>query len=336
MSESSTKRLRVVLSEYGKPVATEQLEEDKNEDNAITVSKGGIISGKEFGQDRWTDKDDKLAKELKNATGIEIDALRNGNLRIKANAHVGHVAFSNFDLVIYPKFDYLIKQEGPFATLVRYAFGFEDLKCISEQDSPETFFADILIYWLREAAWNIQRRGPFQMYRKERKDLSIIRGKIDTKMWLRRGGIPSETMPCEFYCRSFDNVLNQTLCAGLRRSVALAKTPKLKNDCRFLADTFALDGVTEKTLDHHLLADAFRGLNRLNAHYDNAIKLIKLLHDGSGGFVFGNQCQEQVRLQRLFLFVMDCWIQYKMLKTCSNNNAMVFLTRCRYQRMNGR
>ena len=96
---------------------------------------------------------------------------------------------------------------------------------------------------------------------------------------LRRGGVPSETMPCEFYRRSLDNIMNQVLCAGLWLSVAIAKSPQLKSKCHCLADTFA-QSVTEKALDHRLIADAKRGLNRLNAHYENVITIIEILYTG--------------------------------------------------------
>ena len=301
----TTQRLRIVLSEYGNAVKPEHLNATEGE---VTVEKGGVVrleTLKRFGLDvpYLTDTDSEHVETLKNQTGIEIDELANGNLRIRANSHVGHIAFNKFDLVIYPKFECLAKQQekkfSPLAALIYYAFNLGNLKEVGVLMSPQTFFAEILIKWLLEEAWGIQRRGPFQKYRKEHKDLSIIRGKIDMKTWLRRGGIPSEKMPCEFYRRSFDNVLNQTLCAGLRRSVALARNPELKSKCQFLADTFALS-VTEKTLDHRLLADAERGLNRLNAHYEDAIKIIKMLHVGSGGFVFGEQRTEQTRIPGFF------------------------------------
>ena len=252
---------------------------------------------------RLSSEDCRLADHLRKERIIAaIDELRDG-LRIKANSFVGHVAFSTFDLVIRPKFDHLATSEGkanPLATLLAYAFGFDDLKPVGEQISSEVYFAEILIHWLIGEIHSIQRRGLFQQYRRERRDLSVIRGKIDLKTWLRRGGIPSERMPCVFYRRSLDNVLNQTLCAGLRRSATIAKSPKLKGQCRYIADNFALDGVSEKTLDYRMLADARRGLNRLNAHYENAVQIVRMIYEGSGGFVLGDTRQEQLRIPGFF------------------------------------
>ena len=299
-----TSKLRIVLSEYGKPVATESLKSGE------VTSEDGIVSWKRQDTTKqakpdWTEKDYGTAKALQSVTGIEVDALRNGNLRIKGNALVGHIAFENFDLVILPKFVPLRTTDGkesPLATLLLYAYNFEHLKdkIVGEQRSLDTLFSEILIHCLCEEIHAIQRRGLFRHYRQERRDLSVIRGKIDIKTWLLRGGIPSETMPCVFYRRSLDSILNQTLCAGLRRSVAITKSPELKSQCRFLADTFALDGVTDRSLDCRMLAGARRGLNRLNAHYENAIRIVQMLYEGSGGFVFGDPHQGQVRIPGFF------------------------------------
>jgi len=292
-SEVIPSRKRVVLSEYGKPIKTLK-------NNEVTVSDNGVVSPDGENFLALNDEDRRLVKTLWDAgTKIEILELQAG-LRIKADSRVGHVAFSNFDLVIRPKFDNLTKHDDPLATLLAYAFNLNNLKIVGEQHSPETDFAEILIHWLLGAVRNIQRRGLFQQYRKERRDLSVIRGKIDLKTWMRRRGIPSETMPCVFYRRSLDNILNQTLCAGLRRSAVIASSLKLKSQCRFLADSFALDGVTDKTLDYRMLTEAGRGLNRLNAHYENAVKIIEMLYEGSGGFVLGDQRREQVRIPGFF------------------------------------
>lgn len=293
-SEVISPRKRIVLSEYGQSVATELLKSDE------VTSKNGIVY-----IDELDDEDHQLANNIRDAgTKIEILELKKGGIQIKANSRVGHVAFKNFDLVIRPKFEYLARQQdpkrSPLATLLAYAFDFEDINRIGEQISLETYFADILIHGLLEKIRDLQCRGLFQQYRKEYRDLSVIRGKIDLKTWLRRGGIPSETMPCVFYHRSLDNILNQTLCAGLRRSVAIANSDTLKNECRYLADTFALDGITEKTLDYRLLTDARRGLTRLNAHYENAINIVQMLYEGSGGFVLGNSHREPIRIPGFF------------------------------------
>ena len=250
---------------------------------------------------RLSDRDRQIAETLEKRAKIEILELREG-IRIKTNSRVGHVAFDAFDLVVRPKFDCLdVMPEGesPLAVLLAYAFDWNHLKKVGYQISSEVYFAEILIHGLLEEARNIRHRGPFQQYHKERKDLSVLRGKIDLATWLQRGGIPSATMPCVFYRRSLDNILSQTLCAGLRRSAAIAKTPALKSECHFLADTFARF-VTEKTLDRQMIADAFRKMNRLNAHYKAAMRMIRMLHEGFGGFTHGKTHKNNVQIPGFF------------------------------------
>lgn len=256
---------------------------------------------------RLSDNDRRLAQSLRDiGTKIEILELPEG-VCVKANSRVGHVAFDGFELVVLPKFEALAREErnwSPLAVLLAYAFGLKDLRIVGMRYSPKTFFADILVQWLLEETRNIQRRGLFQQYRKQRKDLSVLRGKIDFTTWLRRGAVPAETMPCVFHRRSFDNPLNQTLCAGLRRAAALAKSSALKSECCLLADTFAMY-VTERKLEQHLLSGAYRAMNRLNAHYENAVKIVQMLLNGSGGFIHGPQDNVQTRIPGFFFDMND-------------------------------
>lgn len=290
-----------VVSQERKRISIELLEYEPIEKNWAEL---GLENER-----RLNEPDRELAETLK-PLKIEVDELNRG-LYVKADSWVGHAAFDSFDLVILPKFEQLVQRKNktygnvenekhsPLAALLAYAFDFDQLRPVGFQLSPEAYFAEILVHWLLEEIRNIRRRGPFQRYHKEHRDLSVLRGKIDLKTYLRRGGVPSETMPCVFHHRSPDNILNQTLCAGLRRGAGVVKDRKLKSDCRFLADTFALF-VTEKTLDRRMLADAFRGLNRLNAHYANAVKIVRLLYEGSGGFVHGDRHADQVRIPGFF------------------------------------
>lgn len=255
-------------------------------------------------QRRLSDEDRRLSQTLRNIDArIEILELPDG-VSVKANSRVGHVAFDAFDLVVLPKFEHLVHEEGtwsPLAALLAYAFDLTDWKkkFVGLRRSPETFFADLLVYWLLEETKSIQRRGLFQRYGKERNNLSMMRGKVDFTTWFRQGALPSERMPCVFHARSFDNILNQTLCAGLRRAATLTRSLTLKNECCLLADSFAMS-VTERSLERHLLCDALRALNRLNAYYENAVRIVQMLHLGSGGFIHGPSGESQTQIPGFF------------------------------------
>lgn len=243
---------------------------------------------------RLSPNDRLLLPKLRKA-GIDIDELVDG-IRVRTKSFVGHVTLDTFDLLIHPKL-----KRAPLYELFRYGFELKQIHVLGKQAAADKHFEEILIAELVEEVRSIQRRGPVQQYRKERKDLTEIRGQIDQAVWLRRGGIPSETMPCTFYCRSHDNILNRTLCAGLKLGAILSSSPKVKTACRMLADTFAMF-VSEQPLTRRSIADAFRHLNRLNAHYEQALKLVRLLYEGIGGFTHGND-----RVERIpgFLFDMN-------------------------------
>lgn len=255
---------------------------------------------------RLHDEDRAIVEQLRNLkTGIEILQLRD-DVRISVRSRVGHVGFRDFDLVIWPKFAPLKDgnvKENPLALLLQYAFEWKHLKRFGKRLTPDVFFADILVHELVETAREIQRRGPFQEYRKERRELSDLRGRLDFPACLKHAGIPSATLPCVYYRRSLDNILNRTLCAGLRLASFTAKSVHLKKECRSLADTFAIY-VTENRLDAKMLNAAHRSLNRLNAHYEHAVRTVRLLYKGTGGFVHGEKHRASVRIPG-FLFDMN-------------------------------
>lgn len=217
--------------------------------------------------------DRRLLPRLRKA-GIVIDELATG-LRIRTKSFVGRVTLDAFDLLVHPKL------EGtPLYELFRYAFNLKQLHPLGKQVATDKFFEEILIAELLGEAREIQRRGAFQQYRKEHKNLTELRGRIDRTAWLRRGGVASETLPCVFYRRSHDNVLNRALCGGLRLGATLSRLSEVKTGCRMLADAFVLSFpgmATEQPLSGRLIADAFRHLNRLNAHYEQALRLVRLL-----------------------------------------------------------
>jgi len=103
-------RLRIVLSEYGKPVESPAI-------GQVTVSDDGFVLWEQLGFDKspLIDNDYELIEKLwndKTKTKIveiteTVNRKRQNGLRIRANSHVGHVAFDTFDLVILPKFDNL-------------------------------------------------------------------------------------------------------------------------------------------------------------------------------------------------------------------------------------
>lgn len=235
-----------------------------------------------------------LRDRLKDAK-IEIDELPEG-FRVRTGHFVGRVTLDAFDLIVRPKL-----KEIPLHKLFLYAFDLAQFRTLGQHITTENFFAEILTAELIAEVRSIQRRGPFQLYQKRQKNMPELRGQIDRHAWLRRGGVPSETLPCMFYHRCHDNVLNQTLCGGLKLGTLLSRSAEIKTACRMLADTFALS-VSETPLSKRLIADAFRHLNRLNAHYEQALRIVRLLYDGIGGFAHGKD-----RFERIpgFLFNMN-------------------------------
>jgi 5-methylcytosine-specific restriction endonuclease McrBC regulatory subunit McrC len=203
---------------------------------------------------------------------------RGGKTFISAKQYIGKICFGNYEITIRPKI-----KINDLAVLFFYAFNLDNL---SRFDNLNIFckdFADLLVCALLQEVQSIQRRGVFQQYIRQRKEISMLRGGIDIPKVVNRVGLTSATLPSKFFQRSFDNALNQTLLAGLKKSISVATLSILKSKIQQIVSEFSVF-VTDSHLSKHLLEKANRSLNRLNSYYEPSLRLIHLLYDGITGF----------------------------------------------------
>uniref|UniRef100_UPI003FD6C96F 5-methylcytosine restriction system specificity protein McrC n=1 Tax=Clostridium sp. TaxID=1506 RepID=UPI003FD6C96F len=145
-----------------------------------------------------------IAKALNNKGIIEIIELK-GGLSISTNSYVGRIRLGDLQINVYPKINGM-----PLYKLLRYAYGLRELKLFNEteHDIGDFKFFDLLIYELYVEAEDLLHRGIQKSYIKRGENLSSPRGRIDINRLCGQGGIIKSTLPCNYFNRDENNILN--------------------------------------------------------------------------------------------------------------------------------
>lgn len=202
---------------------------------------------------------------------------RDGQLELRACAHVGRVQVGRLAVTVLPKL-----AERPLLRLFTYAY---DLGAL-ELDAPVAYpggglLQDILAEQLRRLVQRIVDRGLHRAYRRAELDLAAPRGRVDAAALARRVPLLRPVLPCVTHDRTVDQPLNQLLLAGLILAARVVATESLRARLRELAARLA-DDVAPVPLTRALLASARGALHRLVDHYRPALRLIELLYAGCG------------------------------------------------------
>lgn len=220
-----------------------------------------------------TDDDRELLAELKD--GIEVSEVRNG-IAITTKSYIGTVTLSSVCIVVMPKM--------PIENLMRmvaYAF---DLSDIRVAESPTRFehgttgIVDLLGFMLLQAVSHLVRGGLLPNYEERNEDLPTLRGRLDMRHIAthpRRA-----TLRCTYEDLTLDHPLNQTLAAGLRFAARVMDDGELSLDLARAADRFFGD-LTHIELDGETLRECIESLNRRSSHYQTALTLVQLIHQGA-------------------------------------------------------
>lgn len=224
---------------------------------------------------RLTDADRELLAELKGRATLKITELRSG-LAISVKQHIGTVNLSCLRLVVMPKIriDNLMR-------MVAYAFDFSDLlvtEIPTTYRTAEHGLIDLLGLSLLRAVERIARGGLLPNYQVRNEDLSTPRGRLDMRhisTHPRRA-----TLRCTYDDLTVDHALNQLLAAGLRFAAAVMQSADIRLGLARAADRFFGD-LTRVPLDAAGLRAAIDRLDRRSSHYQPALTLVALIHQGT-------------------------------------------------------
>jgi len=223
-------------------------------------------------------EDEEARKKADYLTGqhiLNIVELKNG-IKIAAYSYVGRIRIGNLKINIRPK----IKGMKLYK-LLKYAYGLRDITLFSETlHGIDNFpFCDILIYQLCIEAEELILRGMTRKYVQFSDDLNIPRGRIDFKKLA--GQISSSTLPCSFFKRSDDHLLNRVLLAGLKAGIRLTEDLTLKIKLHRLCSIME-ESVKSQEINRDILLRASAHIDRLNEKYGHALEIIKILYESQG------------------------------------------------------
>jgi len=225
-----------------------------------------------------SDNEARITAQILNNEGIlEITEQKQGVL-IKSNSYVGRVKIGDFQLNVYPKIDGM-----PLYRLLRYAYGLRDLKLfnMAEHSLNDFSFFDLLIYELYVEAEDLLRRGIYKNYIQKEDDLISPRGKINIDKLCARGGLMKDRLPCRYFNREENNILNRTMLAGLKLGLKMAFDIELKTKLQRLC-SYMEEKVDDITLTRESLKLAKNCINRLTDRYSAVLEIINILYESQG------------------------------------------------------
>jgi len=244
---------------------------------------------------------EKLIEKLNRSNIVKINEFKT-YVEIETFAYVGRLQVGNLEITINPKIDNL-----PFLQLIDYTF---DLNII--QHFPETHqslgaagFIELLLFGLSIEIERIIKRGLFKQYISINENMNSIKGRIDFNRLIKTTSSLSSNLPCSYFNRIENNLLNQILLAGGLYAQSLSRNNYIRNN--YLKNLSLIQKDIQKTdLNNQIIRSASSQLNRLNNNYDRALKLINLVYNSSG--ILFDDSDEQIILDG-FLFNMNSFFQ---------------------------
>jgi 5-methylcytosine-specific restriction enzyme subunit McrC len=252
-----------------------------------------------------------LAEDLTKAGMLEITELK-GGLSLRSTSYVGRVELGDLEITITPKIE-----GNSLLRLLRYAYGLRDLGVFSSvgYETEPRAFQDLLIHQLIVEVRQLILRGLHRTYVRVEQDLSSPKGRIDVRGIVREGGITQAAVPCVYYSRLENNLVNQMVLGGLRLSIGLTSDQVLRARLRRLVGMLRED-VSEIILGREVLRRLRRETNRLTAAYRPAMTIIEILL-GAEGISLDEQ-RAQIELPG-FLFDMNHFFQALVSRVLNEN-----------------
>ena len=232
---------------------------------------------------------------------LRILELREG-LFIETNSYVGKIAIGNIHITIHPKIN-----GAPLVRLLRYAYGLRDLKTSAEvtYSSETQAFQELLIQQLIEEVNELVTRGLHRRYIRTDDVLTNPRGRIDLQRLVKQNGVNQATLPCVYYPRLEDCLINQVLLQGLYIAARLTEDSKLRMKLYRLVTLFQ-DTVSSIKLDYQVMKRLHREMDRLTSAYRPAITIVEMPVEAEG--ISLDEDQPKVKIPG-FLFDMNLFFQ---------------------------
>jgi 5-methylcytosine-specific restriction enzyme subunit McrC len=216
-------------------------------------------------------------KTLSNSKFLSIQELRDG-IAISATSYVGKIKLDPLVITIKPKIT-----GAPLLYLMRYAYNLRNLKLFSYTgyDSEIDTFQELLINQLATEARELVYRGLNRRYVGLSGDLSSPKGRIDLQRIAQRGYTTGVTLPCRYYLRLENHLVNQVLLEGLYLATQVTNIIPLRTDLRSVIRLME-DEVSRIKLNRDVIKRLDRSMDRLTAAYKPAMAIIEMLVESEG------------------------------------------------------
>ncbi|HJT58098.1 MAG TPA: hypothetical protein VJ761_16455, partial [Ktedonobacteraceae bacterium] len=142
-------------------------------------------------------------------------------------------------------------------------------------------------------------------YTRTNEALASPRGRIDLQRIAQQGGIVQATIPCTYYPRLENCLLNQVLLQGLQLAAHITNDSNLRVQLYRLV-SFLQESVSHIRLDNHVLKRLYREMSRLTVAYRPAITIIEMLLASEGISLLEDS--QRIQLPG-FLFNMNAFFQ---------------------------
>ncbi|ROZ78773.1 McrC family protein [Ramlibacter sp. WS9] len=200
-------------------------------------------------------------------------------LEVTSTSFVGRVDVGALRISIKPKID-----QTPLTRLLKYAYGLRDLSLLDSQsmiDIEHGGLQELLIALLVEEAEALCFAGLHRIYQHRTDRLESLRGRLDTTAITRRGVLLDSRLPCRFFDRTPNWLLNQVLLTGLQLTLHLTEDLALRR--RVEQTTKFFQGVERlRNLTLRDIRSARVALTRMTDRAAPALDLIQLLLEGRG------------------------------------------------------
>ena len=247
------------------------------------------------------DTERQLAKRLTTTGRIEVLELARG-IELRATSFVGRFRLDDITVTVHPKIS-----GAPLLTLLRYAYGLRDLHLYEAvgYTVAEWTFQELLVRQLIAEVSELLARGIHRDYERTHAELEKPRGRIEFNRLAGATFQAKPVLPCVFYPRTDDTILNQVVLSGLMYAAALAIDADMHAHIRGLTQRLA-QTVSIKKLDTMIIMEAIESIDRRTNAYKPALLLVDLLFHSHGVLLDG----ESTRISLPgFLFDMNRFFQ---------------------------